>query len=102
MVHPDYQRKGVGGKLLTGVTDKADAEGIPTMLVSSAEAHELYLRLGFETLGRWPIDNGYWAREIVKLETSLGMEGNEDFVKRFEGLTEVEDCMIRYPRKSDK
>ncbi|KAF7552883.1 hypothetical protein G7Z17_g4062 [Cylindrodendrum hubeiense] len=65
MVHPDYQRKGIGAKLINTVTEKADDEGVPTLIVSSESSHGLYLKTGFEDLGVWTVDNGYWAQEIV-------------------------------------
>ncbi|KAI5461550.1 acyl-CoA N-acyltransferase [Mariannaea sp. PMI_226] len=95
MVHPDHQRKGVGRQLLQRVIDQADANGVPTYLVSSAEAHRLYASMGFSDLGTWPIDNGYWAREIVRESRDAGAEVDEDLVRKFDGVKEVEECMIR-------
>ena len=99
MVDPSHQRRGIGGQLLRAVIDSADAECVPTLLVASAEAHHLYLRLGFEVLGRWAIDNGYWAREVVRHEAQLGIGGNEGLDGKFEGIKEEEAYMVRWPGK---
>lgn len=99
MVDPAHQRKGVGGQLLRAVTDKADAEGVPSLLVASAEARDLYLRCGFEVLGAWTIDNGYWAGEVVRHERELGIGGNEGLDGKFEGMKEEEAYMVRWPSK---
>ncbi|KND87265.1 hypothetical protein TOPH_08117 [Tolypocladium ophioglossoides CBS 100239] len=99
MVDPSHQRKGIGGQLLRAVTNKADAGGVPSLLVASAEAHGLYLRLGFEVLGVWAIDNGYWSGEVVRHERELGIGGNEGLDERFEGMKEEEAYMVRWPRK---
>ncbi|KAK7422186.1 hypothetical protein QQZ08_009654 [Neonectria magnoliae] len=93
--YPNYQRQGIGGKLLSAVLEKADADGVPTLIVSSAVSHGLYLKMGFEDLGLWTIDNGYWAQEIVNREMSLGIQGNEELGRKYEGVKEMEACMIR-------
>lgn len=98
MIHPDYQRKGIGAKLLQAVKEKADADGLPTLIVSSEMSHGLYLKTGFEELGVWTIDTEYWAREIVQCNVSLGIKENEDLARQFEGVKEVEGCLIRRPR----
>ncbi|KAH6962162.1 acyl-CoA N-acyltransferase [Ilyonectria sp. MPI-CAGE-AT-0026] len=98
MIHPDYQRKGIGAKLLQAVTEKADADALPTLIVSSEMSHGLYLKAGFEELGVWTIDTEYWAQEIVQRNMSLGIKENEDLAGQFEGVKEVEGCLIRRPR----
>jgi GNAT superfamily N-acetyltransferase len=99
MINPDYQRRGIGGKLLAAVLKRSDEEGIPIFLASSAESIGLYSRMGFESLGTWPIDNEYWAGRIVKLEKGLGIAGREGLEERFRGVREVENVMVRWPRK---
>ena len=100
MILPTHQRRGIGGQLLRAVTDQGDKEGIPTLIVSSAESHGLYLKLGFEDLGQWTIDNGAWAKKIQEKERSLGMEVTNDLADKYEGAEEVECVMIRRPLKS--
>jgi GNAT superfamily N-acetyltransferase len=49
-VHPSYFGQGVARSLLTSITDRADADGKPTRLVSSAlnlDSYSLYSRAGF-------------------------------------------------------
>lgn len=99
MISPDYQRKGVGGKLLAAVLKRGDEEGIPTFLASTAESIGLYSRMGFESLGTWPIDNEYWAGRIVDLEKPLGITGHEGLRETFRGVREVEDVMVRWPKE---
>lgn len=98
MVHPDHQRKGIGHKLLSEVISRSDELGVPTFIVSSAEAYALYGRLGFQDLETFSIDNGYWAQEVVSLEEKLGIHGNEGLAKQYEGVEEVERYMIRSPK----
>ncbi|KAH8901137.1 acyl-CoA N-acyltransferase [Thozetella sp. PMI_491] len=98
MVDPNHQRKGIGKKLLGYVVAKSDADGIPTFLVASAEAHHLYGKLGFEDLGTFRIDNGFWAKEIVQHENELGITGNEGLDERFKDVEEVERYMVRWCR----
>ncbi|KAM0249342.1 hypothetical protein ACHAQJ_009103 [Trichoderma viride] len=98
MIHPDHQRRGIGGKLLAAVLKRSDDEGIPTFLMSTAESIGLYSRMGFASLGRWPIDNGYWAGRIVELEKGLEISGHEGLEERFRGVGEVEDVMVRWPK----
>ncbi|KAF5008503.1 hypothetical protein FDECE_5236 [Fusarium decemcellulare] len=101
MVDPAHQRKGIGGRLLKSVIDKADADGAPTVIVSSAEGHGLYLRNSFRVLGTWAIDNERWAGEIAKREGDIpelaDRKSRELLVRRCRGMREVEDCMIRLP-----
>jgi len=49
-VHPSYFGKGVARQLLTAITDRADAAGLPIRLVSSAlnlDSFSLYSKAGF-------------------------------------------------------
>lgn len=99
MIDPNYQRKGIGGKLLAAVLEKSDGEGIPTFLMSSAESRGLYGKLGFEILGTWRVDNGDWARRLVEVERGLGIVGNEGLEEKFRGVGEVEDVMVRWVKE---
>ncbi|KAF5629013.1 gnat family protein acetyltransferase [Fusarium tjaetaba] len=98
MVHPDHQRKGIGGQLLQSVTEKADAANAPTLIVSSVEGHGLYRKHGFESLGTWTVDNGEWAHKIAEHERAIGYtDGVIDIEDKYRGIREVEDSMIRQP-----
>lgn len=96
MIDPKYQRKGIGQKLLATVLEKSDTEKIPTFLVSSAEAHGLYKKLGFSDIGKdFGIDNEAWAREMMKIEQGLGMDEKRRFLEECKGLNEMENYMVR-------
>ncbi len=97
MVHPNHQRKGVGALLLKSAIAVSDMEVIPTFLVSSAEAISLYRKLGFQELGTWAIDNEAWARRIVAHGRDLGIPGNEHLEEQYQGISEVERYMVRWP-----
>lgn len=102
MVLPQYQRRGIGGELLGSVMSISDAEGLPTFLVATKQAHVLYGKAGFEELGTWTIDHGYWAAELVMVEMDLVIDGErrrEGWENRMRGSTEVEWLMVRWPRK---
>lgn len=99
MIRPDYQRRGIGGKLLAEVLRRSDEEGIPTFLASTAESIGLYSKMGFKSLGTWPIDNEYWAGRIVGLEKELGIADHEGLQETFKGVGEIEDVMVRWPKK---
>ncbi|KAL6814527.1 acyl-CoA N-acyltransferase [Trichoderma sp. SZMC 28015] len=98
MIDPDYQRKGIGGKLLAAVLARSDEEKVPTFLMSSAESRGLYGKMGFEILGTWRVDNGDWAGRVVELERGLGIIGREGLEEEFRGVGEVEDVMVRRVR----
>ncbi|TQV95560.1 hypothetical protein V2A60_000747 [Cordyceps javanica] len=93
MIRPSHQRRGVGAALLSTALRRADAEGIPAVIVSSAESVGLYRKLGFVSLGSFRLDNGYWAREAARA-LPPGEEG-ERLVERYDGVFEVEDVMVR-------
>lgn len=57
--HPAHQGKGVGGALITAVTDRCDAEGLPAYLESSKEENvALYARHGFVLGDELTVKNG--------------------------------------------
>jgi len=63
-VHPDHQKKGIGGALLRQVLD--DAADQPTALMTTApENPAWYRRFGFEERGRQDIDAGFTAWFLV-------------------------------------
>ncbi|KAG8668507.1 hypothetical protein FPOAC2_07795 [Fusarium poae] len=98
MVHPDHQRKGIGGLLLKTVTEKADAVNAPAIITSSIEGHGLYKKHGFESLGTWAVDNEAWAHKIAEHEKSVGYkDGVINLEDKCKGMRESEDSMIRQP-----
>ncbi|KAF7626590.1 GNAT family acetyltransferase [Aspergillus flavus] len=50
VVLPEYQRKGVGAKLMTKGLEEATALNLPVWLESSEEGYALYKKLGFKDL----------------------------------------------------
>jgi GNAT superfamily N-acetyltransferase len=65
---PEHTGQGIGGRLLRGLLDEADAAGLPVLahVDNTNPARRLYARLGFETLAddgvrleiRWPPGGG--------------------------------------------
>lgn len=93
MVHPNYQRHGVGKSLLSTVLALAAEQKLDTFLVSSIESHRMFLDSGFQDVGTcWKIDNGYWMREIQRAEGEGS--ANEMLVRKFEGVWEIE-CLMK-------
>lgn len=55
--HPDWQRQGLGGRLMDVVFRRADAEGIPCYLETERpELVAYYRHHGFEVRGEWDVD----------------------------------------------
>ncbi|OQO01349.1 hypothetical protein B0A48_12904 [Cryoendolithus antarcticus] len=50
-VHPDFQGKGVAGKLLAAEFELADEDGQDVYLESTPVARQMYQRAGFEAIG---------------------------------------------------
>lgn len=66
VVLPEAQGKGIGKRLMTTVTDKADAEGMPCYLEASRDKPnmEIYGKMGFRFVKQLDCDdNG----EVCKL-----------------------------------
>jgi [ribosomal protein S18]-alanine N-acetyltransferase len=57
-VHPDYQRKGYGTKLLSAVPKR---EAMLTVQKNNVGALRLYLRHGFSIVGKLAMDVGGWV-----------------------------------------
>ena len=56
MVHPDYQRRGVGKLLMEWGLDVADREGLSCRLQATPQGRGLYSKCGFENVGNMDID----------------------------------------------
>ena len=76
-INPEYQRRGVGGKLLEWGTQQADKHNEKIYLEASPAGRGLYLRHGFEIVGTLEV-------------------GSED---REGGIVQLE-CMMREPKQS--
>jgi ribosomal protein S18 acetylase RimI-like enzyme len=48
-VHPKYQRCGVGAELVAWGTERANAENVPCIVISSTGSEKWYQKQGFET-----------------------------------------------------
>ena len=55
VVHPDFQRRGIGARMLKEVQSivAADPSKAPLLLVSSLQGHAMYLQCGFENIGKF-------------------------------------------------
>ena len=47
-VHPDYQRRGIGRKLVTWGVQQGEKEGVPVALEASLDGKRLYEKNGFQ------------------------------------------------------
>lgn len=55
--HPDWQRRGLGARLMEVVFEQADAEGVPCYLETERpELVAYYRRHGFEVRSEWDVD----------------------------------------------
>lgn len=48
---PEFQRKGIGNKILAWAYDRADVEQVPIFADASRKGISLYLKTGFELIG---------------------------------------------------
>ena len=46
-VHPDHQRKGIGAELVRWGTERAEAESVPCIVISSTGSEKFYQAQGF-------------------------------------------------------
>lgn len=66
-VHPDFQRKGIGAKLLQYGFDRAREDKVPLILFATLRGEKLYLKLGFREVNRVTVDEEHdlkWAAMI--------------------------------------
>jgi GNAT superfamily N-acetyltransferase len=107
MIDPKYQRRGIGTALIRVVLEMADREALPIWITSSKESFDLYVRMGFEKVGGWTIDNEAWARRVAETNDAAVREGreirwSEEDRKRLlegtRGVMETECCLVRWPQ----
>lgn len=60
-VHPDYQGKGLGSRLLKHGLDLADAEGRVVYIEATAAGYPVYAKLGFEEIDAIRVDLSKWG-----------------------------------------
>ena len=65
-VHPDYQRKGLGGRLLEPVLKQADKEGRKTYIEASKKGIGLYKKLGWVEVDEMLIDTRPHGGDIIE------------------------------------
>lgn len=58
MVHPDYQKKGIGRMIVKKCSEIADASGIPTYVRARPTSKPLFESAGFRVLEDIKIDYG--------------------------------------------
>ncbi|KAK1589882.1 acyl-CoA N-acyltransferase, partial [Colletotrichum navitas] len=58
---PRYQRQGVATKLVRHGLEKVDSQGFPCWIHASPTSHSLYVKAGFEEVGRSDYDLDEWA-----------------------------------------
>jgi GNAT superfamily N-acetyltransferase len=61
VVHPDYQGRGIGSRLLAEVCRLADKAGQDIYLESSPVGTKLYLNAGFERIGNIDLQEGQYV-----------------------------------------
>ena len=72
-VLPEWQRKGVGRRLLGWGLEKADAEGWECWLDASKKGEGLYRKFGFRDVGCVEVELGEWGGEEGIVERAVEM-----------------------------
>ncbi|KAF9871365.1 acetyltransferase [Colletotrichum karsti] len=78
VVHPDFQGKGVGSRLIRWGTDKADQEGSFCWVQSSMSAVAAYEKYGFREIGSLEADLNIYAEGIMPGERYEGITGDRE------------------------
>lgn len=72
-VSPEYQRMGIGGKLLEWGLQQADREGVECWIDSSPFGLGLYKKFGWKEVGYLDIELGKWGGEQGKVRRTVHM-----------------------------
>ena len=57
--HPDWQRQGLGGRMMESMFERTDAEGLPCYLeTETAENVAYYRHYGFDVRSEWDVTDG--------------------------------------------
>ena len=51
---PEYRGRGLGKLLVAAMLERLEQEGVGTLMLTTADAHGLYRRFGFEPVGDSP------------------------------------------------
>lgn len=62
-MRPEYQRKGLGSRLVKWGVDRADELGLSAYTEASEQGLNLYLRYGFKEVDRVTVDLEPWGGE---------------------------------------
>lgn len=66
---PNYQRRGIGSKLVQWGLDQADAEGLPCWIHASDAGRRVYEAAGFEQVGYDEYDLDVWATKSENMSS---------------------------------
>ena len=55
-VHPDFQRKGLGSRLMSWGDDELNKRKVPSVIVSTVQGYGLYAKHGWETQEKYFVD----------------------------------------------
>ncbi len=72
-VDPEFQRMGVGKRLLEWGLEKADAEGLECWIDASQAGKGLYEKMGWKEVGVVEIDLGKWGGEEEQTNRTFNM-----------------------------
>ena len=57
--HPDWQRQGLGARMMQAMFERTDAEGLPCYLETETAGNvAYYLRYGFDVRSEWDVTDG--------------------------------------------
>ena len=71
IVHPDYQRRGIGSRLLAEVCSLTDKAGQDVYLESSPRGMKLYSNAGFDKIGEIDLLEGAYVLGCMLRKGSL-------------------------------
>jgi len=73
VVDPEWQRRGIGERLLRGVLSIVDEKGWEAFIDASPAGLGLYKKLGWEEVGRKVVDLGAYGGEKGTLATNVSL-----------------------------
>ena len=73
VVLPEWQRKGIGRRLLEWGLEYADREALESWIDASPEGLELYKKLGWMEVGETVVDMGEWGGEVGRKEKVVSL-----------------------------
>jgi len=73
VVDPEWQRRGVGKRLLEKVLSIVDENGWEAFVDASPAGLGLYKKLGWEEVGRSVVDLGDYGGEKGKMDTTVSL-----------------------------